>query len=300
METFATDFPQGLVIAFDSVWTANEFVDTVTRIDPASGEVTEIKASAGVGPQRIVATGDSIWTAGAGGVDRIDPATNLVSSHINPGAPVASLAVAFGSLWAGAHDGLVRINPDTGAIEETIESSSGIELPSDQACGAGVAVGSMWLSCGGTLDRIDPDSGEILATIRTGGGLLSAGEDLWLTTGEDPFRVASADLASTILDRIDPTTNEIIPDTTIEFVQGASVTSPLADGDVIWLPTSFGEGPGVGMLYEFDAGSGTVLKAFDISEGKGYGSNALGFGFGSMWTASGTANQVRRFQIPPH
>jgi glutamine cyclotransferase len=301
MESFATDFPQGLVIAFDSVWTANEFVDTVTRIDPASGDVTEIKTTPGLGPQRIVAAGDSIWTSGAGSVDRIDPATNSVSSHIDAGSVVTSLAFAYGSLWAGGHDGLVRINPDTGEIEETIESSNDTELPDNQGCGVSEVVGSLWLTCGSTLDRIDPDTGEIVATTRAGGGgLLSDGENLWLTTGEDPFGVASPELASTTLDRIDPKTNEIIPGTTIEFVQGASVTSPLADGDVIWLPTSFGEGPGVGMLYEFDAGSGKVLKAFDISEGKGYGSNALGFGFGSMWTASGTANQVRRFQIPPH
>ena len=299
METFATDFPQSLVIAFDSVWTANEFVDTVTRIDPSSGEVTEIKATPGLGPQRLVAAGDSIWTSGSGSVDRIDPETNSVT-HIDAGSVVTSLAVAFGSLWAGGHDGLVRIDPETGAIEETIESSNDTELPSNQGCGVGSAVGSLWLSCGGTTDRIDPDTREILATIEVGGGLLGTGENLWLTTGEDPFQVASPELASTNLDRIDPTTNEIIPGTTIKFVQGASVTSGLVDGDVIWLPTSFGEGPAVGMLYEFDPASGKVLKAYDISEGKGYGSNALGFGFGSMWTASGTANQVRRFQMPAH
>ena len=299
METYATDFPQSLVIAFDSVWTANEFVDTVTRIDPASGDVTEIKASAGVGPQRLAAAGGSIWTGGAGGIDRIDPLTNVVASHINAPSTV-SLVVAFDSLWAGAHDGLVRINPETGEIEERIESSSDTELPSNQGCGVTEAVGSLWLTCGSTLDRIDPDTGEILATITPGGGVISAGEDMWLTTGEDPFGVASPELASTTLDRIDPKTNEIVPGTTLEVVQGAAVTKELADGDVIWLPTSFGEGPGVGMLYEFDPGSGKVLKAYDLSEGKGYGSNALGFGFGSMWTASGTANQVRRFQVPAH
>ena len=90
METFATDFPQGVLIAFDSVWTANEFVDTVTRIDPASGEVTEIKATPGLGPQRLAAAGDSIWTSGAGSVDRIDPATNSVTSHIDAGPAVVS------------------------------------------------------------------------------------------------------------------------------------------------------------------------------------------------------------------
>ncbi len=37
MEAFPTDFPQGLAVAAGSVWTANEFLDTVTRIDAATG-----------------------------------------------------------------------------------------------------------------------------------------------------------------------------------------------------------------------------------------------------------------------
>jgi len=298
METFATDFPQGVLIAFDSVWTANEFVDTVTRIDPASGEVTEIKATPGLGPQRLAAAGDSIWTSGAGSVDRIDPATNSVTSHIDAGPAVVSLTSAFGSLWAAGHDGLVRINPETGSIEKRIASSSDTELPENQGCGVSAAVGSLWLSCGTTLDRVDPDSGEILATIEPGGSVVSAGEDLWLTTGKSPFEVASPDLAYASVDRFDPQTNQVVPGSTVQLVQGAGSGGGLADGHDIWFPTTFGDGPGAGMLYEFDAPTGTVIKAFDISEGKGYGSNAIAFGFGSLWTASGTANQVRRFQMP--
>jgi hypothetical protein len=38
--------------------------------------------------------------------------------------------------------------------------------------------------------------------------------------------------------------------------------------------------------------------AFDISEGKGYGANAVAFAYGSLWLASGTANAVRRFAQP--
>jgi hypothetical protein len=116
----------------------------------------------------------------------------------------------------------------------------------------------------------------------------------------DPFGVASPELASTSLDRIDPQTNQLVPGSTVKLVQGAASAGGLADGDMIWFPTSFGEGPGAGKLYEFDATSGKVVKAFDLSEGKNYGSNAIAFGFGSMWTASGTANQVRRFQMPSH
>ena len=66
----------------------------------------------------------------------------------------------------------------------------------------------------------------------------------------------------------------------------------------MWLSTSFGVGPGAGQLYAFEPASGKVVAAFDISEGKGYGSNGIAFAYGSLWTASGTANAVRRFPRP--
>jgi hypothetical protein len=52
------------------------------------------------------------------------------------------------------------------------------------------------------------------------------------------------------------------------------------------------------MLFDFDATTGRVVKAFDLSEGKGYGDNAIAFGYGSVWTASGPPNKVRRWLLP--
>lgn len=297
MDRFHTDFPQDLVIDFDAVWTANENIDTVTRIDPGSGEVTSIKVTPGLGPQTIEAAGDSIWTSGTGGIDRIDPATNSVTSHIDAGL-ATSLIYAFDSLWAGGHDGLIRIDPESGSIEGTIETSDVTQRPPETGCGVSAAAGSLWMSCGDTVDRVDPDTGAIVATIRPGGSVVSAGRWLWLMTSQNPFQEASPDLTSASVDRINTETNEVIAGTTVSLVQGAAVNMGLGDGDVIWFPTTFGEEQAAGMLYKFDAASGTVVSAFDISEGKGYGSNAIAFGYGSLWAASGQPNQVRRFQMP--
>ena len=300
MDTVATDFPQDLAIAFDSVWTANESVDTVTRIDPTSGKVTAIQVQPGLGPQSLEAAGGAIWTAGAGGVDRIDPVTNSVTSHVDGLGPGVSFA--FGSLWTARNDVLVRIDPKSGEMVDVIKSSKDATTER-QGCGAGAAAGSIWFACGTTVDRVDPASGEILATlldVGTEARVQAGGEATWLLTGQIPFQVTSPELAWTSLDRLDPVTNQVVPGTTVELVRGAAVGGVgVPDGDFIWFPTSFGVGPGAGVLYKFDARSGTVVEAFDLSEGKGYGSNAIAFGYGSLWTASGQANEVRRFPMPP-
>ena len=298
METFATDFPQDLVIAFDSVWTANEFVDTVTRIDPGTGDVTEISVDPGLGPQSLEAAGGAIWTRGGGGINRIDPETNAVTAYIDSGGN-GGLVFAFGSLWSTHETAVDRIDPQTGTIVDTFEASKDDGRATDAGCGVTAAVGSIWLSCDETLDRLDPATGDVIATIRHPGHVVAAGGAVWLMETTNPFQVSSAELNFATLDRIDPETNQVVPGTTVEIVRGNNVNAPLVDGHLIWLPTSFGDDPGAGMLHAFDARSGELVAAFDLSEGKGYGSNTIGFGYGSMWTASGPANQVRRFPIPP-
>ena len=114
----------------------------------------------------------------------------------------------------------------------------------------------------------------------------------------NPFDVASPDQAYGTLDRIDPTTMQVIPGTKVDLVSGAGIARSFVDGEVIWFPTTFGTESGAGLLFAFDAISGQVLQTYDLSEGKGYGSNSVVMAFGSMWTASGNANEVRRFQIP--
>src|SRR5689334_19598823 len=82
METFSTDFPQKLAVADGSIWTANEFLDTVTRVDATTAKVTSIRVPVGLGPQGIAEAADAIWAAGAGGLVRIDPRSNAVDPRV--------------------------------------------------------------------------------------------------------------------------------------------------------------------------------------------------------------------------
>jgi len=294
LKSFATSFPQDIVLRFGSVWTANEEVDTVTRIDVMQDIVTAIKVDPAIDPQRIAASADAIWAAGKGGLVRIDPRTNAVVKALD--GPIASLTMAFDSLWAGGHGNVVKLDPATGKPVARTQASS-----PDGDCFTSAAANAIWAGCGPTLDRIDPSSARIVATLHDMGDiprLVSAGDRTWLKRGLDPFAVESAEAAYGRIDRFDPLTNALVPGTTVDLVDGASAETPVVVGDRIWYPTSFGVGRGAGLLLEFDAHAGKIAAVFDLSEGKGYGSNALAVGFGSLWTASGTANLVRRFPIP--
>ena len=295
LEAFSTDFPQGLAVVAGSVWTANESLDTVTRVDATTGDVTAINVAPGLGPQRIVDAAGAVWSAGAGGLVRIDVDSNTVDQRVS--GCVISLASAFGSLWAGVNGGVIRIDPETGLVVKEVHPDAAAGL----LCQVSEADDSMWLGCGPRLSRIDPSSNAVLATLTSNGTyatVMAADGAAWVVTGLDPFAVESPEDAYTTLERLDLETNRIVPDTRLRLVHGASAGGRLADGNVVWMSTSFGVEPGAGKLYAFEPASGKVVMAYDISEGRGYGSNALAFGYGSLWTASGTANAVRRFPRP--
>jgi streptogramin lyase len=128
LETFTMSLPQDLVIASGSVWTTNEAVNTVSRIDTASGKVQAIDLRPGFDPQRLELAAGGIWTTGAGedgsagGLARIDPATQKIEYFLR--GRFGELAYAFGSLWVAGRGHLVRVDPVTGrAIGATITST---------------------------------------------------------------------------------------------------------------------------------------------------------------------------------
>ena len=291
IETVHTGFAQGLAIAFGSVWTASGDDTFITRIDPVTRRLTVIDGLDGA--YQVVPTDDAMWVGSSQGVVRVDPARNAVVSKIGSSL-VNALVFSFGSLWAAGGGRVVRLDPRT---EATIVEINAFE--SSASCALSAVAESIWLGCGQTLDRIDPATNKIVATIpRVGSNpaVVSAGGATWIWTGKDRFNTSSP---TAVLARLDPAAAGLAPGPSLLLVSGASVPGALPDGDVVWFPTSAGTGPGAGMLYEFDPRSGVVVKAYDLSEGKGYGDNAIALGYGFMWAASGNGEAVRQFPIPP-
>ena len=89
--------PSGIALAGGAVWVANPPDDTVSRIDPESGDVRKLNVD---GPSALAASGGSLWVARTRSLDiaEIDLATRSLGRMIPTGGPVASMAGYEGGL----------------------------------------------------------------------------------------------------------------------------------------------------------------------------------------------------------
>ena len=115
--------PAAVVVAFGGIWVADNFENTVSRIDPSNFVAPPIPV--GHGPQAIADGEGSVWVAVTGddSVVRIDPATNSVKTTIDVGEAPSAIAVGEHAVWvANSGDGTVsRIDPATNTVVETID-----------------------------------------------------------------------------------------------------------------------------------------------------------------------------------
>ena len=190
--------PVAIVSGHDALWVANAESDTVSRIDPATREVT---ATVGVASPVDLAVGpDAIWVASGidGTVSRIDPESNDVVATIDLGGPdpfvpqtVHGVSAGFGGVWAAVSGPkLIRID----AAENRVARS--IDVGTDQLAVA-VGHGAVWVVTPEKLLRLEPTTGAITAelsiTSRSGipsdvavadDGVLVLAGDMWLVDPE--------------------------------------------------------------------------------------------------------------------
>jgi peptide/nickel transport system substrate-binding protein len=92
--------PRAVAVEANSVWVANNFDGTVSRIDPGTSTVTATIPT-GRGPSGIAVEGETVWVANDGDASlaRIDAATNRVVLKIQLDNPPKGLALAGGSVF---------------------------------------------------------------------------------------------------------------------------------------------------------------------------------------------------------
>ncbi len=237
----------------------------------------------------------AVWAAGAGGLVRIDVNNNSVDQRVS--GCVISLVSAFGSVWAGVTGGMLRVDPRTGLAVQEIRPDTAAGL----LCKVSAADDSVWLGCGKELSRIDPSSNSVRATVtdrrhqserhcrrRCGVGARRTGS-VW--GGVARGRVYHVPASGSRDEPSCPGHEEAPRAWSLGRWAAGRWACRLAI-DKLW------GGSRRRNAARLRARIGKVLAAFDISEGRGYGSNAIAFGYGSLWTASGTANAVRRFPRP--
>src|SRR5262249_37911428 len=120
--TFATGrSPAAIAAGFGALWVADNFENTVSRLDP-SGIVTTTPV--GHEPQAIAVGDGAVWVVDTGDneVVRINPATRSPRTTIPVGARPSAIAVGANAVWvANSRDGTVsRIDPAKNVVVKTI------------------------------------------------------------------------------------------------------------------------------------------------------------------------------------
>jgi hypothetical protein len=146
-----------------SLWVAADQGASVVRVSPQSNRVVA-RIEAGDGPASMAFDGGTAWVVNHRDttIDRIDLATNESSplttlGGANERAP-ERMTFARGSLWVtGRGTDLLKVNPATGAVEQTIEiGASGIDL---------VAAGDdLWIPT--RSDAVDPTGFPTMEALR--------------------------------------------------------------------------------------------------------------------------------------
>jgi streptogramin lyase len=146
--------PRYVTAGASSVWATSFFSDTLSRLDPVTGNVTSTVA-APKGPGGVAEAFGSVWVAGYdnGEVWRYDPATLTVTAKIQGVGPgIEDLKAGPDAIWTANSSGasISRIEPATGKVTHTVAVGAG---PRQLA----LTDGFLWVSNldAGTVQRVD-------------------------------------------------------------------------------------------------------------------------------------------------
>jgi YVTN family beta-propeller protein len=140
--TLATgNSPAAVAAGFGSIWVADNFENSVSRIDP--GGIVTATIPVGHAPQAIAVGEGAVWVLDGGdnAVVRIDPSTSSVETTIPVGDGPTAIAVGANGVWVGnSRDGTVsRIDPAENAVVTTIHVGN-------SPAGIAVTAGSVWVT----------------------------------------------------------------------------------------------------------------------------------------------------------
>lgn len=160
-----------------AVWVAIDSPRTVVRLDPGSHEA-RATIPTDDGTSAFASDGRTVWIVNhrVGSIQRIDVGTNAIrtiaSGLGDERATFERMILFAGSLWVtGRGLDLIRLDPDTGRIQATIEiGPAGVDLAA--------AGGSVWVTSAtdaaaerglptvAALHRVDPATNAVVETLR--------------------------------------------------------------------------------------------------------------------------------------
>jgi virginiamycin B lyase len=267
-----------VAITPDAVWVGSTGPYAVHRIDPTTNQrVATVRL--GGEPCAGLATGfDSLWIPLCGKTPtlaKVDVKSNKLTRvfKIGPAAAEGGVTTSPDSVWLVIDkDGsLARIDPDTGAIRQTVRVPEGSYNPY-------YGNGQIWVTRadGAELTSVDAATGVILATARTGPG------PRFLTVGAGAVWTLNQGDGS--LTRVDADSKRA--------TRTIALSTPGHGGDI-----SFGDGmvwttvPKV-PLSVIDAASAALLCQWI-----GPGGDSLGIGHGAIWLTDYHAGTISRIDL---
>ena len=166
--------PYNLWAGAGSLWSVDDSAGEVLRIDPVARKVTQ-RIPVGDGPADLVFRDEHVWVINHRdrGLVSIDATTNEARRlTVVPGDAPERMAWSAGSLWiTGRGTDLLRIDPETGAVQATVDiGAGGIDVVS--------AAGALWVPARSAaadqrgfptmaaLRRVDPATRAVTTVVR--------------------------------------------------------------------------------------------------------------------------------------
>jgi YVTN family beta-propeller protein len=214
------DFFDSASVGHGSVWVASDERGTVSRIDPASNQVTATIA-VGSRPAEVTTTSDAIWTARflSGVATRIDPATNMPVDR-ETSAPLTGAVGDGSTIWLLVNQPQTVLHLDSAGHEiahADVTPPAPVQRSFLYTWWLAAGEGSIWATHPNqdVVSRIDPMTARVVAripvTIGRLFGIAAGGGSAWAVTDR-------------ALGRIDLSTNRVVARTPIPVSGFTGVT----------------------------------------------------------------------------
>jgi DNA-binding SARP family transcriptional activator/ABC-type branched-subunit amino acid transport system substrate-binding protein/DNA-binding beta-propeller fold protein YncE len=264
MRTFSTTLvPTDIAAEPNALWVANGpvtaqgatgevFAESVSRVDPESGEVDEtvqlprgpgghlFAVLSGLSRQYIAATHDAVWAINGGlTVSRIDARTTTLVATVEK-VRAQNIAAGEGDVWVTEESGVAQIDPGSNRVSRRIPLEAG------SLAGIAVGAGAVWVAdpFGGAVWRIDHEPTVVKRRIEVDAWVagLSFGEGaVWATNevGDAVYRIDPRTNRATLVQRT-PAPRGVAAGEDAVWVTAAAPPSPdsalprSACGDVVY------------------------------------------------------------------
>jgi DNA-binding beta-propeller fold protein YncE len=278
--------PRALLLAGDSLWVANFFGNSVTKLGASGCSAAEASCGGTLGtysvdelPVALAFDGQQLWAASSlkQTVSALDPDTGkAVASYPLLHVPSA-LLWADSALWtANAIAGTVTKVSSEGQVLADIPVGKGpLALAFDGS--------SLWVANkeGKSLVQVDPRASKVAKTLDLAGeplALIFDGHSLWVALG---------DLGQVI--QVDPQSASIGKRVDV----GADPSALVFDGESLWAAA-----PKAEKVFRIRVADATVTKTISVKGGPiALQSLSCGDGCWDIWAADESANAVSRIRI---